>query len=89
MTSFFDRLKGQNQKSANLAKERLKLVLIHDRTDMSTEDMERMQSELIQVISKYVEIDPKHISISMTQEGREQRLIADVPVKAAKKHRMQ
>lgn len=80
MDSFMDRLMGKKQKSANEAKERLKLVLIHDRTDISPGQMEKMKNELLQVISRYVSIDPNSVRIDMAQEGREQRLIADIPI---------
>jgi cell division topological specificity factor len=40
-----------------------------------------MKDELIQVISRYVEIDPTAVKIEMEQEGREQRLLADIPLK--------
>lgn len=85
MASLFARLTGRNQKSADQAKERLKLVLIHDRTDLSPEAMESLQNELIKVISRYVVIDPASVNISMTQDGREQRLVADIPVKSTRR----
>lgn len=83
MDSFLDRLIGKKQKSADAAKERLKLVLIHDRTDITPGQMENMKNELLQVISKYVNIDPKTVKINMAQDGREQRLVADIPIAAS------
>ena len=70
-----------NRQSANEAKERLKLVLIHDRTDLSQEEMDIMKNELLAVISKHVEIDPEEVRITMKQDGREQKLTADIPLK--------
>lgn len=87
MSSFFDRLMGRQEKSADKAKERLKLVLIHDRTDITPAMMESLKDELLQVISRYIEIDPAAVHISMAQEGREQRLVADIPLKAARPRR--
>ena len=46
-----------------------------------------MKNELLEVISRYVEIDPKAVSIFMDQEGREQRLVADIPLKPAASRR--
>ncbi len=83
MDGFLERLMGKKQNSANAAKERLKLVLIHDRTDITPGQMENMKNELLQVISKYVNIDPKTVKIDMTQDGREQRLVADIPIAAS------
>jgi len=88
MTAFFERLTGHKSKSANQAKERLKLVLIHDRTDLTPEALANLQEELIQVISRYVEIDPATVHISMDQDGRDQRLIAEIPVKSARKRKV-
>jgi cell division topological specificity factor len=87
MSSFMDRLLGREAKSAGQAKERLKLVLIHDRTDITPAMMESLKDELLQVISRYIEINPAAVHISMAQEGREQRLVADIPLKTARHRR--
>ncbi|MGD0707678.1 MAG: cell division topological specificity factor MinE [Anaerolineaceae bacterium] len=82
MTNWIARISGKEPASASKAKERLKLVLIHDRTDLTTEALENLKNDLLEVISRYVAIDPSAVKISMAQEGREQRLVADVPIKA-------
>lgn len=87
MSAWIDQVLGRKPKSAEKAKERLKLVLIHDRTDITPDDLEAMKNELLQVISRYVEIDPRAVQIRMTQEGREQRLVADIPLKVAPRRR--
>jgi len=66
----------------------MKLVLIHDRTDLSPGSMEKLKDELIAVISRYIEIDPNAVRIDMTQEGREQRLIADIPLRTTSRRRV-
>ncbi len=88
MSSFFDRLLGRDVKSARRAKERMKLVLIHDRTDLTASTLEVLKDELIEVISRYVEIDPSSVSIEMSQEGRQQRLIADIPIRTLRRRRV-
>jgi len=85
--SILDRLLGKDRATASQAKERLKLVLIHDRTDLSAGMMRQMKDELIAVISRYVEIDPSAVRIEMEQDGREQRLLADIPLKSASRTR--
>lgn len=87
MAGWFERLLSNKQQSANQAKERLKLVLIHDRTDLTSDKLERMKNELLQVIARYIEIDPDAVKIRMAQEGREQRLVADIPLRAAQRKR--
>jgi len=88
MSSLWDRLFGKDKRSANQAKERLKLVLIHDRTDMTPAALAALKDELIGVISRYVPIDPDDVRIEMSQEGREQRLIADIPLRTAQRRRV-
>lgn len=87
MAGWVERLTGRKTKSADEAKERLKLVLINDRTDLSPESLEKMKNEILTVISHYVEIDPALVRISMTQDGREQRLVADIPIKPVHRRR--
>ena len=87
MSSFLDRLFGRDQKSAHQAKERMKLVLIHDRTDITPSELEALKDEIIQVISRHVEIDPDSVNIQLDHEGRQQRLIADIPLKPMRRRR--
>jgi cell division topological specificity factor len=88
MNNFWDRVLGKDRRTAGQAKERLKLVLIHDRTDLTPGIMEKLKDELIEVISRYVEIDPSAVRIDMTQDGREQRLLADIPLRPAVRRRV-
>lgn len=81
MGGWTDMISSQKVKSANQAKERLRLVLINDRTDITPDMLERMKNEILEVISRYVEIEPSTVRIQMAQEGREHRLIADIPLK--------
>ena len=53
--------------SGNIAKDRLKLVLVSDRANCSPEIMEKIKNEIIQVISKYIEIDLEGLDIKITQ----------------------
>ncbi|NPV85063.1 MAG: cell division topological specificity factor MinE [Anaerolineae bacterium] len=86
--SWIERLTVGKEASAVRAKERLKLVLIHDRTDLSPETIESIKNDLLEVISRYVEIDAGEIKIRMNQEGREQRLVADIPLKSSARRRV-
>jgi cell division topological specificity factor MinE len=56
MPSLWDRLFGREPSSAEQAKERLKLVLVHDRTDISPGTLDLLKDELIATISRYIEI---------------------------------
>jgi cell division topological specificity factor len=76
-----DRLSGR-RKSAVTAKERLQLVLIHDRADLPPGVMEDLRDEIIQVISRHIDVDTSAVNIQIAQDGRKQRLLADIPIKA-------
>ena len=87
MGNWIDHLFNREPKSAQQAKDRLKLVLIHDRTDLTPGALEMLKNELIEVISRYIEIDPDAVRIDMAQDGREQRLIADIPLRPTRRRR--
>ncbi len=87
MSTFFDRILGREKRSARQAKDRLKLVLIHDRIDLNPGTLETLKDELIEVISRHVDINPEGVQIEMTQDGRQQRLIADIPINPSGRRR--
>ncbi|MEK9164919.1 MAG: cell division topological specificity factor MinE [Chloroflexota bacterium] len=80
MNSFFNRITGRQPPSKQVAKDRLKLVLIHDRTDVSPAIIEAIKDEIIAVISRHVDIDRSGVEIKITQEEHESRLVADIPL---------
>jgi cell division topological specificity factor len=80
MNNFLSRLFSSEPSSADKAKERLQLVLINDRTDLSPSAMASLKDDLLDVLSKYIEIDAGSVTIDITQDGRQQRLIADIPI---------
>jgi cell division topological specificity factor len=80
MDNFINRIFSKEPSSADKAKDRLRLVLINDRTDLSAIAMDSLKDDLLEVLSRYIQIDPKSMRINITQEGRQQRLIADIPI---------
>ena len=52
-----NKLLGRQPASANTAKQRLQLVLAHDRSDLNPELLQQMRREILEVVSRYVEID--------------------------------
>lgn len=82
MGGLLDRLMGRGSASgsARVAKERLQFVLVHDRLDVSPEDLKAMKDEIIEVISKYVRIDRGNVEISIEQRQRDNWLVADIPL---------
>ncbi len=87
MTQLLRRLLSNKNKSAYQAKERLQLVLVHDRTNLTTASLEILKDELIEVISRHIEIDPAAVKIEMNKDGRQQRLVADIPILGPKRRR--
>jgi cell division topological specificity factor len=86
MSSFFDRVSGR-KRSAQNAKERLQLVLIHDRTDLTAVELDALKDDIIAAISRHVDIDPDGVQIGVEREGREQRLVADIPLRSVARRR--
>lgn len=62
------------------ATNRLKLVLMHDRTQLSPATMEQMRDELVEVISRYVEIDKDALELNLESESNTIALVANIPV---------
>ncbi|MBK6646882.1 MAG: cell division topological specificity factor MinE [Anaerolineales bacterium] len=75
------------KRSASSAKERLQLVLVHDRTDLTPGQLESLKDDLLKAISQYIEIDPDAVRIELEKDGRSQRLVADIPLKSSSRHR--
>jgi cell division topological specificity factor len=80
MENFIQKIFSKQPSSADKAKDRLRLVLINDRTSLSGAAMENLKDDLLEVLSRYIQIDPDHMQIDITQDGRQQRLIADIPI---------
>ena len=85
---FMDFFKKKN--SGDVAKDRLKLLLVSDRADCSPDVMEAIKNDIIQVISKYMEIDAEGLDIQITQtesettNGTVPALYANIPIKDLK-----
>ncbi len=80
MENFIQRIFSKQPSSADRAKDRLRLVLINDRTNLSGIAMENLKDDLLEVLSRHIQIDPDNMKINITQDGRQQRLIADIPI---------
>ncbi|MBY0341197.1 MAG: cell division topological specificity factor MinE [Rhodocyclaceae bacterium] len=69
--SLFSLIFGEKPKSASVAKERLQLIIAHERTDTNTAPnfLPDLQRDLVQVISKYVKINPDDIKVQLEKQG--------------------
>lgn len=90
MFNIFNRNTKSANKSKEVAKERLKLVLVHDRANVSPRFLEMIKGDIIGVINDYIEVDEEGFEITMTKTKREQDdsmvpvLVANIPIKRMK-----
>jgi cell division topological specificity factor len=84
------KLFGKTKNSKDVAKERLQLVLIHDRANVSPQFLEMVKGEIIKVISHYMDIDESALDIQLTRTKSEDgnrvvpALVANIPIKNVK-----
>ena len=84
--NLLQRLRGETH-SAATAKNRLQFVLVHDRADLPPGKLEALKDDLIEVLSRHVDIDPRTVQISLTRERNQQRLVADILLAPARARR--
>lgn len=83
-------LLGKKETSKDVAKERLKLVLIHDRSNVSPQFLEMVKCEIIKVIQNYMDIDEDTLDIQLTKTNSDDgerivpALVANIPIKGMK-----
>jgi cell division topological specificity factor len=79
MIEFFKRFFRQ-QGSSVTAKERLRLVLMTDHLELAPEMIEAMKRDLVDVISRYVEVDRERIDVSFERQDRALAMLANIPI---------
>lgn len=84
---FLDRLFNREPASKEIAKERLQLVLVHDRQPLSPKLLQTIKDDIIVVISKHVDIDRENTKIKLTRGRGRQKLIADIPIRSPRRRR--
>lgn len=90
MTNILSRIfGGREPNSSQVAKERLQLVLVHDRSDLSPEQVQMMKEEILEVIARYVDFDRESVDINLTSENRDSILHANIPIKPSMRRRRQ
>lgn len=84
LSKFFHSQESLEDASKSVATNRLKLVLMQDRTNLTPRILEQMRSELIELLSRYVELDKELLDLNFEQEGDQVALMLSIPVIRAK-----
>lgn len=83
--SWLNRFFTPKEKSSAVAKNRLQMVLIHDRNNVSPGLLEQIKDDIIAVIAKRLEIDPDNVVVNLAQDAQESRLVAEIPLANGRK----
>ena len=73
-------------KRQELAKDRLKLVLIHDRASLSPAMMDNLRRDLVEVISKYMDFEETSLDVQMAEQDNMTMLEVNIPVASVKRN---
>jgi cell division topological specificity factor len=84
MIDLLGRLFGR-ENSKDVAKERLRLVLVHDRSQMSPQLLENLKTDLLRVIGEYMEIDQDGFLVDLQTNENQVALVANIPVRRMKR----
>lgn len=80
MLDLLQRIFGRESQSKDVAKERLRLVLVHDRASVRPEVLDKLKEDLIKVISHYLDIDQETMEVSLAREDNSMALVANIPI---------
>ena len=80
----FFRQAEEEENSKDVARNRLRVVLMQDRTNLTPQILERMRGELVELLSKYLEMDKDALELNLEQDGEQMALALSIPVIRAK-----
>jgi cell division topological specificity factor len=81
------RLFFRESRSKDVAKQRLRLVLVQDRMGVTPQFMEMLKKDIIDVLTRYVEIDEGQLEVNLTSEDTSMALVANIPVRSIRRER--
>ena len=86
MAGLLQKLFGDKKNSKDIAKERLQLVLIHDRASLSPGMVDDLRKDLIEVISKYMDFDEEGLDVQVESRDEIAMLEVNIPIAKVKRH---
>ena len=78
--SWLSRLFGPKESSSSVAKQRLQMVLIHDRSEISPGLIEQIKDDIVAVLANRLSIDTDSVEVNLNQDGRNSLLVAEIPI---------
>lgn len=84
LLNLFKQTETKEENAKDVACNRLRVVLMQDRTNLTPELLQRMRKELIELLSKYVEMDNDALELNFDQEDGQMALMLSIPVIRAK-----
>ncbi len=84
---WLSKLFGRSPTSAQIAKNRLKLVISYDRTNLTPEMLTTLQDEIVTAISRHLDIDRSGMTFSTQRGDNGDHLIADIPIRGIRAQR--
>lgn len=85
MFDLLSRVFSRDGGSKDVAKERLRLVLVHDRSEMTPQLLDSLKEDLLRVISEYMEIDQNGFDVNLQTSEKQVALVANIPVRRMKR----
>jgi cell division topological specificity factor len=85
MLELLQRIFGRESPSKDIAKERLRMVLVHDRATVAPHVWDALKVDLIRVISSYLDIDESAMDVQLQRDNDAVALVANIPVRRVKR----
>ncbi|WP_374688460.1 cell division topological specificity factor MinE [Promineifilum sp.] len=85
--NWLNRLLGKSESSGQVAKQRLQMVLVHDRADLPPGLLEQIKDDIVAVIARHTAVDTDNVIVHLEQSTQENRLIAEIPLASVRGRR--
>lgn len=84
LTEFFRKMTGGKTDSGQIAKKRLQIALIYDQLEISDDLLQQLNRDIVEVISRYFEIDKSATKLDIRREEGSSALIVNTPILSAR-----